>query len=225
MLLATITKYLPRENIIFVVSNFNDKMSNSSDVDIYCVTTGKSFVECFYDEKHKWTELFVDNIFDVHKKIENVDEIAINFIRELKFAFGNYEAYSEMLQKATLRAENYSLPSYRKNLLKYRVKVLLSKYTNPDAVNLAQQNFIINSISYPLIQLVLESNRIFPSSPKRWLLQLQSALPMVEFETLERFLSHKCSAKEAVAICERYAGNLDSISIEKGGVNDTTFLS
>lgn len=226
MILNIVTKFVHEEEIIFIVSNFNDTKSNSSDIDIYCVTTGKSFVNFFYNDKHEWVELFVDNIFDVYKKINNVDEIAINFIREFKFVFGDHKIYLELFNKTSLLVENYHLPQHRKNLLKYRIKVLLSKYIKPDTINhLAQENFIINAISYPLIQLILEYYAIFPSSPKRWILQLQSTLPADEFETLSRFLSHQCNRNEIIALCERYAGEPDSMHIKKERDNNITSLS
>src|SRR5882724_2920607 len=114
MIIDTVTKFVREEEILLLVSNFGDTTSNSSDIDIYCVTTGKSSVELFYNEKHEWTELFIDNITDVYKKIENVDEIAINFIRELKFVAGNREVYSELLRRASAVAESYHLPPNRK---------------------------------------------------------------------------------------------------------------
>jgi hypothetical protein len=225
MILSTVTKFLPKEEIIFIVSNFNDTTSNSSDIDIYCITTGKSFIECFYDENHQWVELFVDNIFDVNKKIENMDEIAINFIRELNFCFGSKEIYSDFALKASLATENYALPPQRKDIIKYRVKVLLSKLLNPVSESLVQHNFIINSLSYPLIQLIFESNKIFPSSPKRWIQQLHEVLPESDFETLERFINQQINDKEITDLCEKYAGNLNSISLMKESNNNLTFLS
>ena len=226
MILDTVTKFVREEEILFMMSNFGDKTSNSSDIDIYCVTTGESSVQLFYNENHEWVELFIDNISDVYKKIENIDEIAINFIRELKFISGNQEVYSELLTKTSVVVDNYYLPPDRKNLLKYRVKVLLSKYLKPEPeLSLEQQYFILNAISYPLIQLVLEHHRIFPSSPKRWLIQLQHALPVNEFDMLNKFLTHQCNRDAVITLCDKYADKIDPISIKKVGNNDTTFLS
>lgn len=80
-------------------------------------------------------------------------------------------------------------------------------------------------MSYPLIQIVLEHHNIFPSSPKYWALQLQNNLPSDEFKTISRFLSHQCSKEEVIILCEKYAGNLSPMHIEKGSGNDITFLS
>ena len=226
MILEIVTKFVRKEEILLIMSNFGDETSNSSDIDIYCITKGKSSVELFYNEKNEWVELFIDNILDVFKKIENVDEIAINFIRELKFVFGDQELYSNLLTKTSSVAESYQLPLDRRNLLKYRIKVLLSKYLKPEAeVNQAQQHFILNAISYPLIQLVLEYHNILPSSPKRWLIQLQHALPASEFDVLCGFLAHQYDGDAVIALCDKYAGETDPISIKKSGENNTTFLS
>lgn len=226
MILDTVTRFVRGEEILLVMSNSDDKTSNSSDIDIYCITTGESSVQLFYNEKREWVELFIDNISDVYKKIANVDEIAINFIRELKFVSGNREVYSKLLTKTSGVTENYHLPPNRKNLLKYRVKVLLSKYLKPEAeLSLAQQHFILNAISYPLIQLILEHHNIFPSSPKRWLIQLQHALSINEFDMLSGFLAHQCDRNAVIALCEKYADKPDPISIKKTRDNDVTFLS
>lgn len=225
MILDIVTKFVRKEEILFITSNLNDGKSKSSDIDIYCVTTGKSFVELFYNSESQWVELFVDNISDVNKKINNVDEIAINFIRELQFDFGDKDEYLKLYEKTSRIIQKYNLPTHRKNLLKYRIKVLLSKYVREDIKNADQDNLIINSMSYPLIQLVLEYHNIFPSSPKYWVLQLQNNLPPDEFKTISRFLSHQCNKEEVVILCEKYAGNLGPIHIEKENNNDTTFLS
>lgn len=226
MIIDTVTKFVREEEMLVLMSNFGDATSNTSDIDIYCITTGKSSVQLFYNEEHEWVELFIDSIADVYKKIENVDEIAINFIRELKFVAGNREIYSELLERTFVVAESYQLPPNRKNLLKYRIKTLLSKYLRPDAeLNVAQHHFILNAISYPLIQLVLEHHNIFPSSPKRWLVQLQHAISGEEFDMLSGFLAHRCDRDAVIALCEKYGGEPDPISISKANDNDVTFLS
>lgn len=225
MILDTITKFVREEEVLLIMSNFGDNTSNSSDIDIYCITNGESSVQIFHNDKREWVELFIDNISDVYKKIENVDEIAINFIRELKFVSGSQKIYSELLAMTSAIVEDYRLPPNRINLLKYRVKVLLSKYLNPEAEpNQAQQYFILNAISYPLIQLVLEHYNIFPSSPKRWLIQLKHDLPANEFELLSGFLAHQCDRSTVIALCEKYAGGIDAISIKKAQDNNATFV-
>jgi len=152
--------------------------------------------------------------------------LQINFIRELKFVAGSRERYSELLERTFAVTESYQLPPNRKNLLKYRIKTLVSKYLRPDAEsNVAQQHFILNAISYPLIQLVLEHHNIFPSSPKRWLVQLQHAISDEEFDMLSGFLAHRCDRETVIALCEKYGGEPHPISISKANDNDVTFLS
>lgn len=224
MIINLVTKFTRKEDIIFITSNHKSKKAHSSDVDIYCVTNGKSSVELFYD-KSTWTEIFIDNIIDVYKKIENMDEIAINFLCELPFVYGDRVLYTGLRNKASLARENYHIPPKRKNILKYRIKVLLSKYINSGTKNEIQNTFTINALSYPLVQLILEHNNIFPSSPKRWIIQLQEKLPQNEFKPIKRFILHQSSRSEIINICEKYIKDIDPIHIEKDKDNDITFLS
>jgi len=224
MIVDLVTKFTRKEDIIFITSNYKSKNADSFDVDIYCVTNGKSSVELFYNES-VWTEIFIDNIVDVHKKIGNVDEIAINFLCELPFFYGDRAIYSDLRNKASLAIENYHIPPKRKNILKYRIKVLLSKYVNSGTEDKIQNMFIINALSYPIIQLILEHNNIFPSSPKRWILQLQEKLPKNEFKPIKRFILHQSGRDEIINLCEKYIKDIDPIHIEKDKNNDITFLS
>jgi len=80
MIIDTVTRFVRKEEILVLMSNFRDATSNTSDIDIYCVTTGKSSVQLFYNDKHEWVELFIDNITDVlQKKSKTIDEIANQF--------------------------------------------------------------------------------------------------------------------------------------------------
>ncbi|MEX0909827.1 MAG: hypothetical protein WDZ75_00870 [Candidatus Paceibacterota bacterium] len=224
MIIDLVTKFTRKEDIIFITSNHETKKSDSSDIDIYCVANGKSLVELFYD-KSVWTEIFIDNVADVHKKIKNVDEIAINFLCELPFVFGDRAIYTDLHDKAVLTKKNYRIPPKRKNLLRYRIKVLLSKFINSGTEDETQNKFIINTLSYPLIQLVLEDNNVFPSSPKRWISQLREKLPPSEFEIVKRFVLHQSSRDEIINVCEKYIKDIEPIHIKKNGDNNITFLS
>jgi hypothetical protein len=224
MIYSIVKKFVNKSNILLITSNYQKK--NSSDVDIYCVTTGKSFVNIFYDKKYGWVEIFSDNINDVYKKIENVDEIAINFINEMDYIYGDKSLLSELLTKTKMVIENYQIPERRKNIIKYRIKTLLSKYLNPDdTTNLLQQKFIVNSLSYPILQLALEYYKIFPSSPKRWLSQLESKIPKEDFKEIEDFLNNVDELNTVKKICTKYCGELDNISFDKSKNNDITFIS
>lgn len=226
MILDIVTKFVPKEEILLVLSNYRDKKSNSSDIDIYCITTEESSVHLFYNEENEWVEIFLDSISDVYKKIENIDEISINFIRELRLEFGDNDLYYKLIAKTDIIVGNYCLPSKRKNLLKYRVKVLLSKYINPEPEqSITQQHFILNAITYPLIQLILENYKIFPASPKLWIRQLQQSIPAEDFNLLNNFINQRCDRAEVINLCDKYTNGLDSIDInKKHGENETTFI-
>lgn len=224
MIYNIVKKFVDQSNILLITSNYKKK--NSSDVDIYCVTTGRSFVNIFYDEKYGWIEIFSDNINDVYKKIENVDEIAINFINEMDYIYGDKSLFLELAAKIKIVIENYQIPEKRKNIIKYRIKTLLSKYLNPDdATNLLQQKFIVNSLSYPVLQLALEYYNIFPSSPKRWLSQLEFGIPKEDFKEIEDFLNNIDGLNTVKKVCAKYCGELKNIRLDKSKNNEITFIS
>lgn len=223
-----IARYANPTRVLLVTSNAYETPQASSDIDIYCVTSGGiSSVHMFHGVDGRWVELFIDTISDLRAKLENGDEIAANFIRELPLVSGDRALHEVLLAEATNLADRYALPGYRKNMLRYRVKVLWSKY---DAVvgqhPLAQERFLLNALSYPLLQLALEHHGVFPGSPKRWLVQLRSALPSAEFDELDRFLAHDCTRDDVARLCGKYAGDLEPIHIQKRpSQNRTTFLA
>ena len=224
MIYNIVKKFVNQSDILLITSNYQKK--NSSDIDIYCVTSGMSSVNIFYDKKYGWVEVFSDNINDVYKKIENVDEIAINFINEMDYVYGNKALLLELMAKTKTIIKNYQIPEKRKNIIKYRIKTLLSKYLNPDdETNLLQQKFIVNSLAYPVLQLALEHYKIFPSSPKRWLSQLKSKIPRKDFKEIECFLSNTNEPNIVKKICNKYCGKLENIRLDKSKNNEITFIS
>jgi hypothetical protein len=215
-------------NFVFITSNFHMEANASSDIDIYCVIQeGCSSVNLAYDANGVWTEVFIDTMADLSQKIANFDEIAMNFILELSFVAGDRAIYDALHATISQAVTGYRLPQHRKNLLKYRIKTLLSKYLSTDLyTEIDQAHFLLNSMTYPLIQLILEHHQIFPSSPKRWLMQLKTNISDDECALISRFLSHKCSKTEVELLCDRYTGKLDPIFQEKpSAANRTTALS
>lgn len=224
MILEIVKRFVSPEEILFVTSNVDSK--NTSDIDIYCITTGKSSAHLFYNESKVWIELFIDNLSDVHKKIENFDEIAINFIREMDFIYGDKDLFVELRAKTEQYALNYKIPEKRKNIIKYRIKVLLSKYLNPDKESTEiQSKFILNSLTYPLIQLILEHYNIFPSSPKRWILQLKSKVTEEEFNRVSKFINGELDCKLLLNMYSEYVGDVSAIDLDKSQNNHITFIS
>lgn len=224
MILGIVKKFIRSEEILLITSNIDSK--NTSDIDIHCITTGKSSVHLFKGADNVWTEIFIDHIDDVYKKIENVDEIAINFIRELDFIFGDKNLHDELFIKIEKHILNYKIPEKRKNIIKYRIKVLLSKYLNPISQNdRIQQRFVLNSMNYPLIQLVFDYYKVFPSSPKKWIQQLREKIPTSDFGNIERFIMGDADKTLVKSLCDKYAGNLDNMEFDKSIGNDITFIS
>ncbi|HEY0027407.1 MAG TPA: hypothetical protein VGC35_06015 [Allosphingosinicella sp.] len=216
-----------KDDIVFVTSNRGFAESRSTDIDVYCVIrSGCSRIEMFEDHEGTWVEFFIDTLADLRAKIANMDEIAINFILEMPFVDGDRSAFDAIHAEVSELIRQYRLPPERRNLLKYRVKVLLSKYLNPEpGAGAAQTHFLLNAMSYPLVQLALEEHGIFPSSPRRWLSQMRDAMPVEAFEALARFLAHAATHDEVITLCDRYVGTLNPIRIDKPyPLNRITFL-
>ncbi|MEI6528592.1 MAG: hypothetical protein WCO10_02900 [bacterium] len=224
MILETVKKYLKPEEIVLITSNYGG--GQSSDIDIYCITTAKSAIYLFSNKDSVWIELFIDNIEDVYNKINNIDEIAINFIREMDFVYGDKSLFEALRTRTEKIVSNYKIPERRKNIIKYRIKVLFSKYLSCDRnKNETQRKFIINSLSYPLIQLVLEYYNIFPSSPKKWIIQLKKRIPRRDFLDIQRLISGDAGKNLIIRLYDKYVGKLGNIKLDKSKDNNLTFLS
>lgn len=212
------------EDILLVTTSVPPK---SSDIDVYCVTKkAKSSVHLFYDRSGIWNEFFIDNIKDTKTKLQNKDEIAINFLLEMNFVIGDKKIYNALKSKAQSLKSNYTLPNNRSRIIKYRVKVLSTKFLNPiKPIDEIQQRFILNSLSYPIIQLALAKYHILPSSPKMWILQLKKYIPEEKYEELILLIEGKCSVKLLKKLIDEYVGDIPEIHIDKSVDNNTTFLS
>lgn len=212
------------KDILLVTTSIPPK---SSDIDVYCVTKkAKSSVHLFYDRNGIWNEFFIDNIKDIKAKLENKDEIAINFLLEMDFIIGDKKIYNILKTKAQSLKSNYRLPNNRSRIIKYRVKILSTKFFNPiKPIDEIQQRFILNSLSYPIIQLALVKYHILPSSPKMWILQLKKDMPKEKYGELTLLIQGKCSDKLLKNLIDEYAGDISEIHIDKSVDNDTTFLS
>lgn len=227
MILDIVARYVDLDAVLFITSNGNDTPRRSADIDIYCVTSGGTSSVHLFAGEDVWIELFVDVIDDLRLKLENCDEIAVNFLHELSFVSGDRKLHAALRAETAALRHTYRLPPHRQNLLKYRIAVLLSKYRACDEEDLpSQAHLLLNAMSFPLIQLALERHGLFPGSPKIWLAQLREAIPPPDFDALERFLAHRTSAAEVERLCETYAGGLEPIHIEKvAGQNRITALS
>lgn len=224
-IIQKIHKILKTKNtILFVTSNIY--RNNSSDLDIYCVIEkGSSCVKCFYDKNKIWNEIFIDTLDDFNKKIKNFDEIAINFILEMDFIYGKKYLYNRIKKRLMEKIKRYQIPEHRSNVIKYRVKVLTSKLFNPTLGDLFEQRkFLLNSLTYYIIQSVLLFHNIFPSSPKNWIFQLKKRLPKSEFKKLSRIITGDCTDDELKIVIKEYIGDLKGLEIDKIGNNNLTYI-
>lgn len=215
-------KYIDKDNILFVTQS-NPKLS--SDVDIYCVTKSKRSSVHIFKENNMWYELFIDNITDANQKMLNIDQICINFLTEMEFCYGDREEYEKLRSQAIAAKNNYHIPNDRRNKIVYRIKVLSSKIFNPNKKSRLQRRFLINSISYPTIELILEKHSIFPSSPKNWIYQIKDKVKKDEFKLLTDFLDNKLTDNQLRDFLDLYVGDLESFDIDKSKNNSTTFIT
>ncbi len=219
-----IQNYVDLNDVIFVTSN-NKK--NSSDYDIYIIVQSKvkSSVHIFYMDNELY-EIFIDNSIDLSTKIDNYDEIAINFLIELPFIYGDQKRYNEFKELAVKKIQNYKLPEDKKNKIRYRVKVISSKLFNPDNNSTYEQSiFLRNSLTYPLIQLILDYHSIFPSSPKRWIKQIKEKVKPDEYMEISILFDSEVDIQQLKKLIEKYSGKLLPINMDKSAENSTTFIS
>lgn len=218
--------YVEENDILFVTWNKGRK--NSADLDIYAIVKApaSSRVEMFYDEAGLWHEIFIDTEDDLQKKIANFDEIALNFILELDFAYGDQNAYKKYLDRAAAERDSFAeYPHRRLIILEYRIKVLHSKYKDPSNDALTKK-FLLNSLNYHVVSLLLLKHNTLPSSPKRWITQLEKILPQRDKDLLLGLINGDINSEDLDEWMKSLAGDLKSMSIDKSGSeNDLTFIS
>lgn len=211
-----IFKLVPPQKISFVLGDLEGSSRDSRDLDLYVVQHDDlSSVEMYFDENGRWVEIFFDSTRDLMEKIANVDEISINFICSLPFVWGDRRHYEQILEAAKKCKSDYNLPEQRRNLLRYRVHVLYSKYLGVSPSLKMERGFFCNAINYPLIQLIMDSYGVFPESPKLWMQQLKESIPTDEFNLLEKFILGAASDAEVSSLVTKYTKNLKAISLKK----------
>lgn len=223
---STVLQYVKRSDILFVT--WNGLLNNSADIDVYIVTKKNSIsrVDIFPDKSNMWHELFIDTIDDLQKKLKNYDEIVINFLIEFDFAFGNKKLYQEYLSAAEKRRQSFNnFPEHRKNIILYRIKVLSSKLADISNDQITKI-FLRNSLVYHIAYYLLVSHNQLPSSPKRWITQLQESLKPEEFAIFKSFVDGSMSNNQAIIYAQTIAHNIPELHIDKSiSDNSLTFLS
>lgn len=218
--------YVEEKDILFVTWNKGRK--NSADLDIYAIvkTPATSRVEMFYDEAGLWHEIFIDTEDDLQKKLANFDEIALNFLLELDFAHGNESAYKKYLDRAAAERDRFAeYPHRRLIILEYRIKVLHSKYKDPSNDALTKK-FLLNSLNYHVVSLLLLKHNTLPSSPKRWITQLEKILPQKDKDLLHTLIDGSINSEALDTWMKSLTSDLRSMSVDKsGGENNLTFIS
>lgn len=210
-------------SILFILQN----KETSFDNDFYCVFSGNSpsKVLMFVDENHIWTEIFADNKNDLDHKLTQFDEIILNFLTQMVFVEGSIEDFNYYKRLALQKKENFIYPVDRIWKLKYRISTLYSKYQNYKTVsNDLQSNFILNTLNYPLIQLILITNKIVPSSPKQWIGQLKEILNDKEFEIISSLILQTIQENELQFLYDKYVGKLED-KVFNRGQNYLTFIN
>ncbi len=203
------------DNVLFILQN----KQTSFDNDYYCVFSGnsQSKVLMFADENHIWTEIFADNKNDLDYKLVQYDEIILNFLTQMVFVDGNIEDFNHYKRLALQKKENFIYPADRIWKLKYRISTLYSKYRNYKEVsNDLQSNFILNTLNYPLVQLILITNKIVPTSPKQWISQLKEILDDKEFDIISSLVLQTIQENELQFLYDKYVGKLEDKVLNRG---------
>lgn len=197
-----------RDNILFILQNTEKSIDN----DYYCLFRGSglSKVLMFNDENKVWNEIFMDNESDLNYKLDNFDEIIINFLSQMTYIEGDIEAFNMYKKIALSKKNNYTYPPDRIWILKYRISTLFSKYKNYiDSSDEFQSKFILNSLNYPILLLLLISNKVTPDSPKKWISQLQKSIDKEEFKVLLSIVNQSVHLNDLQILIDKYVGTLD----------------
>ena len=203
------------DSILFILQN----KQTSFDKDYYCVFAGnsQSKVLMFNDVNSIWNEIFVDNTNDLDHKLNNYDEIILNFLTQMVFVEGNIEDFEKYKSLALQKKQNFIYPDDRIWKLKYRISTLYSKYQNSkDVSNELQSRFILNTLNYPFIQIILIANKIVPASPKQWISQLKEILDENEFDIISSLIYQTIQANELQFLYDKYVGKLENKILNRG---------
>lgn len=115
-------------------------------------------------------------------------------------------------------------PKCRKQIILYRIKVLLSKFIDPTNDQLTK-TFLRNSLTYHVAYYLLVTHNQLPSSPKRWVKQLQNTLSMKDFIRFRDFANGDMSDNEVVIYLQAMTKTMPELHINKSGSdNSLTFL-
>ena len=204
------------DQISFIL--LNDQ--KSFDQDIYIVT--KQNVSFFKLWKHDgtWYEVFVDSEKVLHNKIENYDEIILNFMSQFLFYYGDHERYQRIYEMAIKAKKNYVMSLIKRRKIQYRVKVLSSKMTG-DALN---DTFIISSMAYPIAQLLLEKAGIMQCSPKFWTEKIRENCDGEHYSLFEKLLLRQITGKELQTLIDYVCDDFEGIDLNYGEDNNSTFV-
>lgn len=224
MIIEKVISIVGKESILAIKTNSG---LNSSDIDVYCIVKDhvKSSLHLFYDSNKIWNEIFIDNISDVKRKIENVDEICINFLCEFPLIYGKEEDISHMIKLAEQKKYNYEIPLKRKKVMEYRIKVSASKLLNEEyTLSTEQRQFLLNTMNYPFIQLIFDHYKIFPKSPKLWVEQLKENLSTKDYQDIKLLLIGEITDTSLKKLLTKYCNVLDQITIKDLGKNEGTYV-
>lgn len=191
-------------------------LEGGSDYDIYCVVDDsiESTVRIFKDG-NDWVEIFIDSWSDMKNKIENSDEICVSFIRNMRNVFDN----NSFEYAKTFIPEKFKIPQKRINLIYYRIKVLYSKYNGVSTEK--EKQYFKGLILQQLFMLVFDHSGIWPSSPKKWFLQIER----MNYDFARKVIIAQDDKILFEKICNEEESKFMGISIVKKSIdNQVTFL-
>ncbi len=211
---------------LFVFKNYKKKdilfvnaqgLESGSDIDIYCVirNNNNSSVKIF-EINGVWVEIFIDTWKDMETKISNADEICVSFITKMQNHYSSGNSYKEATK---LIPSKFRIPEKRKNILYYRIKVLLSKYLSSKSKQ--EKKYFKGQIMPILFLLAFSKIQKWPPSPKKWI----TALNQSNNSFVKNVLLSIDNEKEFVNLAKLCEKKFKGIDIPNKINNSMTLLS
>lgn len=193
---------------------------HSFDQDIYIVTSEDISFFRLWQHEGIWYEVFVDSEKVLNNKLNNQDEIIINFMNQFTFYYGDTEKYQAAHVLAESALNNYCMSQMKKRKVQYRIKVLSSKMTG-DVMN---DSFVMSSMVYPIAQLLLDKAGVMQCSPKFWTRLIEEKCDAYYFSLFAKVLQSSASESELNELIHYVCDDFAGISITYDGDNDSTFV-
>jgi hypothetical protein len=192
----------------------------STDLDIYAVTDGGPSHVHIFQMDERWVDVFIDNEETLIRKMNNADEIIINFVRTFQLSFGDSKKWNEIVKTAINLANSWEPSSIRKMKVMYRINTLASKFSN----NLVNNQFILSSLCYHITYLILAEKKCIPESPKIWTKQVKTCISYSDWILYEHLLDGTITKNELDSFISKLLKKFKGFDVHYSYNLDTTFI-